>query len=192
MTAVDPTAIPKSMTRDQLEWWILFGICVAGKGAKQTEAKLNALLHHIRYFAPVCYASPFQRIRYTVSQDSLRWFLQHQKMGQYTRIEKAFREVVKIDLDKISVELLETVPGIGPKTARMIVLYYDPQADCVPLDTHILKWLRAQGVPGVPKSTPAAGNSYRALEGIFQLEAKLRGKTVRELDTEVWKSYARI
>jgi hypothetical protein len=42
---VDSYNIPKRMmTKIQLEWWILFGICVAGKGAKTTEKKLRAFL----------------------------------------------------------------------------------------------------------------------------------------------------
>jgi hypothetical protein len=187
---VDPTSIPKSMTREQLEWWILFGVCVAGKGAKQTEEKVNKFLHDPFVEKPG--GSPFQRIETYIQWGMLKRKLKEHRMGQYKRIEKAFRAAVKLDLDQISIDLLETVPGIGPKTARMIILYYDPTADCVPLDTHILKWLREQGVPGVPKSTPPAGNSYRSLENIFRLEAKLRGMTVRELDTQVWKSYARI
>lgn len=190
VSGVDPTLIPKSMTQDQLEWWVLFGICVAGKGAKQTEKKVEALLYHIRNYCAET-GSPFELIRYTIQRNSLRWFLEHQKIGQYSRVEKAFTEAVKLDVRKLTVSRLEEIPGIGPKTARMIVLYSDPTANCVPLDTHILKYLRTKGF-NAPKSTPAKGPTYDLLEKAFQVLAEKQGKTVRQLDTEVWKSYAKI
>lgn len=187
---VDPTAIPKRMSREQLEWWILFGICVAGKGAKQTETKVKALLDalHFKYGK----RSPFELVRCAVNNLTLLKELEAVKMGQYRRIVNAFASAINLKLDRISVEALEEVPGIGPKTARMIMLYYDPKANCVPLDTHILKWLRAQGVKGVPKSTPSAGREYNRLESLFQQFAQVNNMTVRELDTQVWQSYAKI
>jgi thermostable 8-oxoguanine DNA glycosylase len=59
----------------------------------------------------------------------------------------------------------------------------------VPLDTHILKFLRTLGLDA-PKATPGSRKQYLALEAAFVFEAKCRGKTTRELDTEVWKFYA--
>ena len=111
-------------------------------------------------------------------------------MGQYTRINKAFRAAVNLDLDNLTIESLESVPGLGPKTARMVILYYEPNAECIPLDTHILKWLRANGYDA-PKSTPQAGKKYRELELAFLAEGKKRGLTPAEWDTQVWKSYAK-
>jgi thermostable 8-oxoguanine DNA glycosylase len=70
----------------------------------------------------------------------------------------------------------------------MTILYYEPDAQVVPLDTHVLKWLRKQGYDA-PKSTPT-GRRYLELERAFIAEARKRGKNVRDLDTEVWKSYA--
>lgn len=184
---VDPTAIPRSMTKSQLEWWILFGICVAGKGAKQTEIKVNALLNDLPGKS-----GPFGRIKRAIINERLGEAIKKHKLGQYKRISKAFRAVVDLDLDNISIAALEAIPGIGPKTARMIILYYDPMAKCVPLDTHILKYLRANGYSWAPKSTPPAGLKYKLLESAFVQIAHSLGKTVRELDTEVWKFYAKI
>lgn len=186
---VDPTQIPKSMSREQLEWWILFGICVAGKGAKQTEAKINALLQDIGSNFKHKF-SPFELIEWV--RPCLMSYLKKHRLGQYKRIWKAFREVIKLDLASISVEQLEAVHGIGPKTARMIILYYCPTAECVPLDTHVLKHLRVRGVPNVPKSTPSAGKNYERLEKEFVKMAKNQGFTVREYDTQVWQFYAKI
>ncbi len=190
---VDPYNLPKLMSRPQLEWWILFGICVAGKSAKQTEAKLNAFLDAgigSRWDGD-CVDSPFCRVKFFIKFKKLGWRLRHFKMGQYTRINKAFRAAVNLDLDNLTIESLESVPGLGPKTARMVILYYQPNAECIPLDTHILKWLRANGYDA-PKSTPPPGKKYRDLELAFIAEGKKRGLTPKEWDTEVWKSYAKV
>ena len=189
---VDPYNLPKLMSRPQLEWWILFGICVAGKSAKQTEAKLNAFLDAgigSRWEGD-CVNSPFCRVKFYMKFKQLGWRLRHFKMGQYKRINKAFRAAVNLDLDNLTIESLESVPGLGPKTARMIILYYEPDVECIPLDTHILKWLRANGY-NAPKSTPQAGKKYRELELAFLAEGKKRGLSPREWDTQVWKSYAK-
>jgi thermostable 8-oxoguanine DNA glycosylase len=86
--------------------------------------------------------------------------------------------------------MLLTIPGIGPKTARMILLYAFPHHAnlWVPLDTHILHWLRDQGYKA-PKGTPS-GRLYLELEECFRKEAVSRGKTTRELDTEIWMKYS--
>lgn len=192
MTSVDPYNLPKLMSRGQLEWWILFGICVAGKSAKQTEDKLNRFLDAgvASRWDGDCIESPFCRVKFYIRYKQLGWRLRHFKMGQYKRINKAFRHAVNLDLDNVSVESLETVPGLGMKTARMTMLYYDPKSEVVPLDTHILKWLRAQGYDA-PKSTPGSRKKYLELEQAFIAEARQRKMSVRALDTEVWKSYAK-
>jgi thermostable 8-oxoguanine DNA glycosylase len=114
-------------------------------------------------------------------------------MGKYKLYNKAFRAAVNIDLDSISVESLEKVPGIGPKTARMTAMYGFPDTagEVAVLDTHILKWLRLKGYDA-PKSTPQAGKRYLQLEQAFIAEAKKRSMSSAELDTSVWKSYASI
>jgi hypothetical protein len=193
-TAVDPHNLPKRMNRQQLEWWIIFTICVAGKSAKQTREKLDAFLDDMPVprvsgnQTPPNIPTPFGRVRYLLSEGKLLQRLKKHKMGKYKLFNKAFREAIKLDLDNITVESLLKVPGIGPKGSRMIILYYEPDASVVPLDTHILKQLRAWGYDA-PKSTPT-GRRYLELEKAFIEEAKKRGKTVRELDTAVWNSYA--
>jgi thermostable 8-oxoguanine DNA glycosylase len=191
---VDPFNIPKLMNREQLEYWILFGICVAGKSAKQTKEKVNTLLadmeldYYGTYQKPL---SPFKIVSKAIKRGKLRLFLKRHRIGQYKRIERAFMDAVNVDLDNISTEVLESIRGVGPKTARMVMLYYDPNADCAVLDTHILKYLRAKGIEKVPKNTPSIGKQYNRLEKEFQRLAKEEGLTVRQLDTKVWKSYAK-
>lgn len=172
------------MSREQLEWWILFGVCVANKPAKITEAKLKEFLD-FRFARK----SPFNQVRDMIALNQLSIQLRRVRFGQYARIEKAFRAAIDLDLENLTVESLEAVPGIGPKTARMIVLYSVPKADCVPLDTHVLKFLRSLGYDA-PKSTPPKGKKYAALEQAFKLEAAAHCVSVRQLDTEVWKAYS--
>lgn len=184
---VDSFNIPKKMSPHQLEWWILFGICVANKPAAITETKLKSFFN---IWARHVNDSPFSVVRFLIHKGVLEHAIKMAKFGQYGRITEAFKQVVNIDLYALSVESLEAVHGIGPKTARMIILYSDPTAECVPLDTHVLKFLRKKGYDA-PKNTPSAGKKYNQLEAAFVAEAKKAGKTVRELDTEVWLSYAK-
>jgi Helix-hairpin-helix motif len=197
---IDPYALQGRWTRNRLEEWILFGICVANKPADPTAVKVDAVLKSIYATLEAAgYPSllrklpsytPFELVRVAIYLGLLRSVLEKHRVGQYTRIERAFREVVaKIpNAMQTSVAELETVNGIGPKTARMIMLYYKPETACVPLDTHILKWLRAQGYDA-PVGTPS-GKKYLELEAIFVKEAAKRRMSVKDLDTKVWKMYA--
>lgn len=189
---VNPEAIPETMTRQQLEWWCLFTICVAGKSARQTRKKLNTFLEWSGDYDAEHgdVMSPFEIVKMLVNQNGLDEELRRVKIGQYGRIGRAFRGVIELDVDYLTVEKLEAVPGIGPKSARMIVLYSQPNAEVVPLDTHILKYLRALGYPDVPKDTPPAGKLYKLMETHFREEARYQEKSVRELDTEVWLQYS--
>jgi hypothetical protein len=196
---IDPYDLSHPWDRNRLEEWILFGICVANKPADPTAVKVDAVLNTLREeivnvcsFFPECETppTPFELVGMAAESNMLRKILKKHKVGQYTRIERAFREVVEKIKDPLNttVEELETVHGIGPKTARMIMLYYKPETACVPLDTHVLKWLRAQGYDA-PKGTPS-GKKYLELENIFILEAYKRGMSVKDLDSQVWAYYA--
>lgn len=157
---------------------------VANKEAKSTEKKLHLLYKELPGY------TPFNKVKKAVEGGYLMDALKKVKVGQYTRIHRAFTEVIELNLDTVSVESLESVHGIGPKTARMIMLYYQPNLSVVPLDTHVLKHLRVLGYDA-PKSTPAPGNTYKKWEQIFIEEAKKAGMSVREYDTYVWKKYAK-
>lgn len=191
-TGVDPTAVPESMSNDQLEWWCIWSICVAGKSAKQTAAKVNNFLRAGAEYE--CehgvLMTPFEIVRMLMQHNILDVALRQAAMGQYGRIEAALRGVVRLDVNHLTVEALEGISGVGPKTARMIILYSEKNAEVVPLDTHILKYLDMLGYADVPKSTPPAGAKYLRLETAFREEARYQEKSVRELDTEVWLQYS--
>ena len=58
------------------------------------------------------------------------------------------------------------------------------------LDTHVLKFLKAQGVENVPKSTPQVVKVYNFFADKFIAIAKSLGMTVADLDLQVWKQYS--
>lgn len=170
--AVDPSNIPTHLNDGQLEYFVLFAILVAGKSAKQTYKKLNNfiernLLNGAIEIDYVITPTPFEIVYRLIRMGELGAELEAEKFGQYKRIRTAFEKVVTLDVQDLTVEALEVIPGIGPKTARYIMLYSDPSFQGVPLDTHILKYL-ATLYNDVPKSTPPAGARYNELEGRFQ------------------------
>src|SRR5690606_28462084 len=95
--------------------------------------------------------------------------LEASKLGQYHRLSKCFRESVQTldgSLKTCSVEDLESITGVGPKTARFFVLHSRPNSRIAVIDTHILKYLRTQGIDA-PKGTPPKGEKYSRFEGEF-------------------------
>jgi endonuclease III-like uncharacterized protein len=194
VVVIDPYDLTKPWDEIRLQQWFLFGICVAGKSARQTAAKVEALLSDLCVFrdqnAITISPTPFLCIREAIDRGKLGYYLRKHKLGQYTRINKAMRGMIKIDPATVTLEELEQIHGVGAKTARMLLLYTRPDQEMIPLDTHILKWLRANGY-NAPKSTPPPGKKYRELELAFIAEGKKRGLTAKEFDTMVWQQYAK-
>lgn len=169
---------------EQLQELIIFAVCVAGKPALRTANIVNQLLRQSKG------DTPFQRIQHLIEKNWLWHRLQSLRFGQYKRIYRALRYVVQLDISRLSIEYLEACPGIGPKTARFIMLYHKPELECVPLDTHILAFLRQQGY-NAPQATPPKGSRYRELEEAFRTEARQLGISVVALDQRVWRSARR-
>lgn len=185
---IDPYDLTKPWDTRRLQEWFLFGVCVAGKGARRTAAKVEALLGDMRLL--VSGDQPFAAVEAAIRRGKLGWYLRKHRIGQYGRVNKAFRGMVKIDPATVTLEELEAIHGVGAKTARMLLLYTRPNQEMVPLDTHILKWLRAHGYDA-PKSTPPPGRKYRELELAFIREGRRRGLAPKEWDTKVWQMYAK-
>lgn len=102
---IDPFHIPKRFTRAYLEEFIIFSICVANKPAQLTAKKVEGFLNEISS------GSPFQRVEQMIAGKKLDTLLRKHRMGQYKRIGKAFRQVVKLDLDALSVSCCITSPN---------------------------------------------------------------------------------
>lgn len=171
-------ASPKTLP--ELEEFALFAVMVAGKTADGTRKKLAQFLGQYHW------DHPFQAVRWYIKEGRLGRELRRAKVGQYRRINAAFRGLVGLDPQTCSVQDLEAIKGIGPKTARFFILHTRPGTRVAALDTHILKFLKSCDVKDVPRSTPPSGPKYARLEREFLRIADLLGRDPKELDLEIW------
>lgn len=162
---------------------MLFSICAAGKNAATTARILNRLTTHV-------FAGEYI-IQILATDTFLAKYLKSQGIGCYNNRAKTIKQLAeKIAANKdflktATISDLESIHGIGPKTARFFIMHSRPNQQVAALDTHILKELRANGIDA-PKSTPPAGRKYHQLEQEFIKLAKKSGKTIAEYDLEVW------
>jgi thermostable 8-oxoguanine DNA glycosylase len=186
---IDPTKITNfNRTEAELQEFLLFCIVVAGKNSNQQAKKLDAFLDNSftpKYAGGMFRPRPFQQIQ-LMGGVAVCKRLMAVKMGQYKRITEAFWSVSKLNnLKTVSVEELQQIKGIGPKTARFFLTHSRPNQQFAVLDTHVLKWLRNKGY-NTPKSTPSK-KMYALLEQIFLYECVKHDKSPAELDLEIWK-----
>lgn len=187
---INPTSITNyARTQNEMEEFLLFSIMVAGKSAKTTTQKLDQFLAQ-RDTWGLDDKSPLEYIKWLIHQDRLKEQLMAHKLGQYARLEKAFTGIIKFKgrLNKIGVQDLEGVVGIGPKTARFFILHSREDARLAVLDTHILKWLKLHG-ENAPKTTPT-GKKYAMLEQSFLNYAEKYDLHPADLDLHIWKHYS--
>lgn len=183
---VDPTKITNyHLSSQELEEVMLFWICAAGKNGV-TAAKC---LHNLLSSWKTANESPYEIVRNIDKKASLSQALKDSGIGCYNNKAKTFRALANsnFDLKNCTVENLESIPGIGPKTARCFLIHSRPNQQYAGLDTHALKFLRDKGHE-VPKSTPN-GKKYRTLELIFLQYAKESGMTVADFDLMIWNDY---
>lgn len=92
-----------------------------------------------------------------------------------------------INLRTCTVQELEELPGIGPKTSRFFVMHSRPGEAHAVLDVHVMTYLRESGYPA-PKRPTAA--NYLKWQKIFLEHAKSLGITdIASLDLELWSRY---
>lgn len=183
--------------RHKTERFLLFAMLVAGKRSDVQRQKLNDFLTQGVMgpngpLMPSAEDGPFGWIRILDDAGLLEDVCRQHKLGKYQLIvpgfRKAAREAERGDFDPTDTSLqeLRSVPGIGPKTARFFLLRTDPNARVASLDTHVLSFLKEQGVKDVPDETPNPGPQYQRLETRFVEEADARSMSPLELDTRVW------
>lgn len=189
-TLFDPYAATNTeRSDDELELFLLFCICVAGKKATTISRALDRLLS----ISPSS-GSPFQKI---LALDSvpggLRAALKESRMGKYGLLERALPMIAKsgMDLRTCSGDDLMKIPGIGFKTSRFFILHSRKGADVAVIDTHILKYLRDIGIDNVPTIVPNTHAKYERLEKIMLSESHRSGMTPAAFDLAIWTWYSR-
>jgi len=184
---VDPQNITKfDCSEEELQLLLLFWICAAGKKASTAAANLCRMLEYGRDV--FCVEEPFKIIKKFGSD--LAEAMRSHGIGCYNNKSRSMLDLVSRDLDLLncSVSDLESVIGIGPKTARCFVMHSRAGSRHAGLDTHVLKYMKKMGIK-VPKSTPT-GKKYLELETKFLEMADAAGKSPAEFDLEIWRHYA--
>jgi len=219
--------IPSEITDYKRNEWdiqefFFFAVAVQGKPSEQTAQKVQALVEYITEMFgenPFYNEYPYETgiIHYLLGEKDTPnagvELLKDFKFGKYHQWEKLidwFKDLKWYWLDKAGVsigdwlrkatiEQLEWIPSVGKKTSRFFKLHSDPEARCVPLDTHILKFVRdkhAHDPDYIPKSTPTSIYEYQSIEtfalnymGNYIAQSKTCN-TIAEADLEIWKSYA--
>lgn len=190
---IDPYQITNYVrTESELEEFILFGIAVTNKSAVRTAYNLALMLNDMDG------DRPFDKIiRYIKKNgyDRLAELLHYYRITPHkmkaTAMSQVCHHMVKYYSAECLYGVLIQVKGIGRKTAAFICTHSFREFDKPILDTHILRWLKAQGVENVPKSTPSSEAAYNRLCDEF-MRLKPVDKTVAEFDLEIWSEYARV
>lgn len=184
---IDPFDITKyDRTTDELEQFLLFICFVAGKPAVRTAKNLELLLAK-----DTSKRSPFKKIEQYLTGGKLREYLEEIGFGQYKKLEQCMFDLISsnLDLKKCTVDDLEKIHGIGPKSARYFILHSRKNARVACLDTHLLKFLASHGYD-VPKATPPK-NKYLDIEKEFLKLADMNNVSPADLDLKIWSMYAR-
>lgn len=177
-------------TQYELEEFILFCINVAGKKSAIEAPKLEVFIERAKNITKE--TTPFNCIRKLIKLGRLNEIMHWAKLSPYAQRYNSYVAVAKIkDLQTVTLNRLLQVPGIGLKTARFFLSHSREDFDEPMLDTHILRFLRDQGHADAPKSTPSNENTYRYFANIFKNIARQLGKSVTDLDLEIWKQYSR-
>ena len=181
---IDPRDITNyNRTDAELEELLLFCAAVTAKTAVVIARQLDTFLNARG-------ESPFDKVRIMIEEGTLLRRLKESKIGQYTRLEKAYKQIVKLNPRTCTVDELEEVHGIGPKTARYFLLHSRPNQRIAALDTHMMHYLRDKGYTDID-NTPTSKKTYIALEAIFIAEADKAGKTIAEFDLAIWNQYSK-
>jgi thermostable 8-oxoguanine DNA glycosylase len=160
---IDPYNITNYHRNDtQLQAFLLFCICVAGKRSEPVAQKINAWVDSMVDVNddPV---TPWRGLMDRWVADLLMDELEDFRIGNYTRMMQAIPQLLMLDPRTCTLDDLMGVHGVGPKTARMFLLHSRPNQRYAVLDTHINKWLRSEGI-NAPKGTPTDVKQYNKLE----------------------------
>ena len=173
------------------EYFLIFSIIVAGRNAKMALEKAWRLLEFTWGEE-----TPFDLIKHYIDHNTLAQKLKSLKIGQYTRIEKALKDIINLNVETCSLEDLLACHGVGNKTSRFFLLNTRKNANYAVLDTHVLKWLNSLfgNWMNVPKSTPTSGSRYALWEykAIQAMKKEYPERTLAQADFEIWKTFAKV
>lgn len=182
---VNPIEITKfDRNQRELEEFWLFSMFVAGKNSDFAARKLQSLTSYLGDHPLIGQMRGWK-------PEQVEKLLRLVKVGQYDRLTKAIVGSFKLDLRTATLQDLMDVHGVGPKTARFFLLHSRENCECAVLDTHILKFLRANGYLDAPKSTPS-GSRYVLWEGVFLSVCKHMWPEIpiAVVDLNIWRRYS--
>ena len=189
---IDPANITRTnMTKAELEEYILFWVTAAGKNGRTAARSLDKFLK----FARVLYnkpASPFTLVEWLHNNYEVSIIMKECGIGCYNSKAKSFTQLAKsnLNLEKCTADELESIHGIGMKTARCFIIHSRKNARYAGLDTHMLKHLRAKGVADVPKATPGSKKEYLRLEKELLSLIDKAGMSPAKYDLMIWNKYS--
>lgn len=176
-------------TLPELEELIMFSVAVAGKNAANISRALDVFFRGLD--ANDIEPAPFAYADLLARKGKLRKELERARLGKYTLLTKSWAQLFHsgIDLKTCSIDELESIHGIGPKTARMFVLHSRPDIRVAVLDVHILKYMREELGLIVPRSTPG-GRKYLEIEKQFLTHCdNMEIENIAEFDLALWERY---
>ena len=184
---IDPNFVTNfNRTEEEKEEYLIFCILVAGKKATVQARKLEEFLTESRKQS----ISPFQWIKNKIEKgyNELLITVMEHKLGQYDRIMGAFKGIIELQgkLSTCTVEDLEAIKGIGPKTSRFFILHTRPNQKLAVLDTHVLSHMKEDLGIETPKSTPN-GKVYARLEQQLLEHIDKSGMSHADYDLYVWR-----
>lgn len=177
------------MTPDQLEQFLIFGKSVAGHKSAQRAPVVEKMLTELmdKYGG----TSPITALQKAYQDPgAIEALARKHGLGPYQDIVPFLEHLATNripDLKTATEEELMQIPGIGPKTARFFKAHTDAtRSNNVMLDTHILGFMRENGYPDAPRTTPQNPDVYEKWSDNFRKVADEFGLTPSDLDLQIW------
>jgi len=171
---------------NELEAFLVFAMATAGKSAEVTLRKVCTFVEDVDPNGDGILSACGQIDQLGMLNEKVH----EHRLGNYKRFMRFVRQAwrTNLDLATCTVSELETLHGIGPKTARFFLSFTRPGQRFAILDRHILAWLREHGVKA-PKNTPTQAHKYAELERKFL--ALVGDGDPTQVDYQIWKSKRR-
>ena len=171
---INPTDITHfDRDTNQLESFWLFCMFVAGKNSDYASRCLSRLIHAAKLGQDMSWGEGVFNYFKSIGEVGINNALVASKVGQYSRLTKGIMQSLDLDLRTCGLDDLLNIHGVGNKTARFFLLHSRKGCEYAVLDTHILAWLRDNGVEDAPHSTPTNTKKYKELEKQFRYLSRL-------------------